>query len=310
MNTHTQNKFKVSLLIPTFNAGNKWEQALKSINDQQFSFYQKIIVDSGSKDNTVDLAQAYGFDVITIPQQQFNHGATRQLLVEKAAGADIALFLTQDAILAGNSSVANLISSFNDHMIALAYGRQLPHEHAQPLEEHARLYNYPKKSQVRSIKDKGRLGFKTIFCSNSYAAYRLSALNQAGGFPLDSIMGEDTITAAKFLSLNYKIAYVAEASVRHSHNYTFKEEFKRFFDTRVFHEQNKWLVQQFGGPAGEGKKYVVSEFKFISKHHPTKIFQVFSSVMGKWLGYHAGRFYARIPVKFLRKISMHASYWQ
>lgn len=185
MNSNIENKFKVSLLIPTYNAGDKWERALKSINDQQFSFYQKIIVDSGSKDITVNLAKAYGFNIIIIPQEEFNHGATRQLLVEKAAGADIALFLTQDAILAGNNSVANLILAFNDPLIALAYGRQLPHEHAQPLEEHARLYNYPEKSQERSINDKGRLGFKTIFCSNSFAAYRTSALTQAGGFPLD-----------------------------------------------------------------------------------------------------------------------------
>jgi rhamnosyltransferase len=310
MNSHKENKFKVSLLIPTYNAGDKWERTLKSINDQQFPFYQKIIVDSGSKDNTVNLAKAYGFNVIIIPQEEFNHGSTRQMLVEKAAGADIALFLTQDAILAGDNSVANLILAFNDSLIALAYGRQLPHEHAQPLEEHARLYNYPEKSQERSINDKGRLGFKTIFCSNSFAAYRVSALSQAGGFPLNSIMGEDTITAAKLLGLNYKIAYVAEATVRHSHNYTFKEEFKRFFDTRVFHEQNKWLVQQFGGPAGEGKKYVVSELKFILKHYPTKVFKIFSSVMGKWLGYNAGRFYARIPMRVLKKMSMHASYWQ
>jgi rhamnosyltransferase len=310
MNNPIQIKLKVSLLIPTYNAGDKWELVLKSIFEQQFSFYQKIIVDSGSKDDTVKLAKVYGFDIITIPQEKFNHGATRQLLVEKAAGADIALFLTQDAILAGNCSVANLISSFNDQLVALAYGRQLPHEQAQPLEEHARLYNYPEKSQVRSINDKGRLGFKTIFCSNSYAAYRISALNHAGGFPLDSIMGEDTITAAKFLSLNYKIAYVAEATVRHSHNYTFKEEFKRFFDTRVFHEQNKWLVQLFGGPVGEGKKYVISELKFILKYHPAKIFKIFSSVTGKWLGYHTGQFYARIPIKLLKKMSMHSSYWQ
>lgn len=303
-------RLKVSLLIPTYNAGDKWEETLKSINNQQFLFHQKIIVDSGSKDSTVALAQTYGFDVVSILQAQFNHGATRQLLVEKAPGADIALFMTQDAILAGDSSVGKLVSLFDDQLVALAYGRQLPHTNAMPLEEHARLYNYPEKSQIRSIEDKTKLGFKTIFCSNSFAAYRLKALNEAGGFPLNSIMGEDTITAAKLLSLNYKIAYVADAMVHHSHNYTFKQEFRRFFDTRVFHEQNKWLVAQFGKPTGEGKKYVVSEFKFILKHHPINVLNIFTSTLGKWLGYHAGRFYNKMPTAFLQKMSMHASYWQ
>jgi rhamnosyltransferase len=305
-----QNGFKVSLLIPTYNAGDKWGEALKSINDQQFLFYQKIIVDSDSKDNTVELAKTYGFEVINIPQAQFNHGATRQLLIEKAADADIALFMTQDAILAGNTSVGNLIASFDDQSVALAYGRQLPHINAMPLEKHARLYNYPETSHVRSIADKAIFGFKTIFCSNSFAAYRLTALNEAAGFPLHSIMGEDTLTAAKLLSLDYKIAYVADAMVHHSHDYTFQQEFRRFFDTRVFHEQNKWLVAQFGNPTGEGKRYVVSELKFILKNYPTKVFKIFTSTLAKWLGYHAGRYYAKIPRVFLKKMSMHASYWK
>lgn len=40
--------------------------------------------------------------------------------------------------------------------------------------------------------------------------------------------------AARMIQAGYKIAYCAEASVRHSHNYTPKQEFQRYFDTGYF----------------------------------------------------------------------------
>ena len=50
----------------------------------------------------------------------------------------------------------------------------------------------------------------------------------------------------------YKVAYCAEATVRHSHNYTPWEEFRRYFDTGVFHACEPWIQQQLGGASGEG----------------------------------------------------------
>src|SRR6202007_1280250 len=120
--------------------------------------------------------------------------------------ADICVFLTQDAILAAPDSIGNLVSAFEDQQIALAYGRQLPHRNARPLETHARLFNYHTRHEVRSYSDKDKLGFKVFFCSNSFAAYRKSALSEIGGFPSDSIMGEDAIVSAKLLLGGYRVA--------------------------------------------------------------------------------------------------------
>lgn len=304
-----QNKLKASLLIPTYNAGQLWEEVLKSINEQDFAFHSKIIVDSGSKDDTVKLAKQYGFRVIEIPSSEFNHGTTRQLLVNNANGADICVFITQDAILADRNSITNLVMSFNNPFIGLAYGRQLPHKNAAPLEVHARQFNYPPQASVRGYEDKDRLGFKVFFCSNSFSAYRVEALNEAGGFPSDSIMGEDALVSARMLLNHYKIAYVAEAAVYHSHSYTFGQEFRRYFDTRVFHEQNKWLIENYGKPTGEGIKYVRSELNFVAKKYPASIFKVIYSVFAKWLGYSSGRYYQSMPKSILKRLSMHSAYW-
>jgi rhamnosyltransferase len=213
------------------------------------------------------------------------------LLADTAVTADICTFLTQDAIPATPDSIEKLLTPFNDDAIGLAYGRQLPHDNATPLEKHARLFNYPDTSNVRSMDDKSRFGFKVFFCSNSFAAYRKKALMDVGGFPTDTIMGEDALFAAKMLTKGYKLAYVAEAQVKHSHSYSFKEEFKRYFDTRVFHEQNKWIHDIYGRPSGEGLRYVRSELKYIADTDSRFLFNSVSLLFAKWLGYSTGKYY-------------------
>lgn len=276
------NDLNISILIPTLNASKQWVDTLNSINQQSIKFI-KVIVDSGSTDDTKNLAVEYGFEVVEIPKSEFNHGATRQLLVEKA-NCDICIFLTQDAILASADSIINIIAAFNDPDVGMAYGRQLPHKNAQPLETHARLFNYPKNSETLSINDIDQKGFKVFFCSNSFSAYRRTALLSVGGFPSDSIMGEDALVAAKMLEAGYKKAYVANATVYHSHSYSFKEEFRRYFDTRVFHEQNNWLIQKYGKPTGEGVKFLKSELRYSYQHGIKIILKSISSTASKWLG--------------------------
>lgn len=304
------NDLKISILIPTLNAGEGWIQLIKSVNAQSYKVYKKLIIDSGSTDNTVELAHQHGFDVIEIDKSDFNHGKTRQQLVDQLPDIDICIFLTQDAILASSDAIENIVKVFDHPEIGMAYGRQLPHKGAKTLESHARLYNYPNQSHVRSFGDKDIFGFKVFFCSNSFAAYRRSTLLAVGGFSDDSIMGEDAIVAAKMLRAGFKKAYVSDASVYHSHSYTLVEEFKRYFDTRVFHEQNKWLIESYGKPTGEGIKFMKSELKYVIKNDPKVIFKSIASLGAKWLGYKWGMFYTKIPLSILRKVSMHKHYWK
>ncbi|MDB5137173.1 MAG: Rhamnosyltransferase [Mucilaginibacter sp.] len=304
-----EKKNEVSLLIPTLNAGKLWIEVLESISNQNYPIGRKIVVDSGSNDDTVKLAIEHRFEVIKITKEEFNHGTTRQLLADRTE-SDICVFLTQDAILSTENSLRRLVEAFDDLDVALAYGRQIPHDNAKPLEVHARLFNYPEGSIVRSFQDKDRLGFKVFFCSNSFAAYRRIVLKNIGGFPSESIMGEDALVAAKMLIAGYKIAYVADAKVKHSHNYSFKEEFKRYFDTRVFHEQNQWLIDQYGKPTGEGLKYVKSVMKFMAINSPISMISTINLILAKWLGYSLGNFYRNMPVTLLKSLSMHKSYWR
>ena len=97
--------------------------------------------------------------------------------------AEIIVFLTQDALLADPEAIERLLDAFADERVGAAYGRQLPHRDATPIGAHARLFNYPPVSQVRTLHDRGRLGIKTAFISNSFAAYRRNALLGWAAFP-------------------------------------------------------------------------------------------------------------------------------
>lgn len=228
-----------------------------------------------------------------------------------AEDADIILFLTQDAILADSEVLSKLVACFSNSEIGAAYGRQLPHVNATPLEAHARLFNYTAESRVKSLKDASELGIKTAFISNSFTAYRRSALMSIGGFPSNTILSEDTYVAAKMLLNGWKIAYCAEAEVYHSHNYSFFQEFKRYFDIVVFQSREAWIRERFGQAEGEGLRYIISEIKYLWKHNHTSLFPSFCiRTILKYIGYKLGLWEAKIPIAVKRYISMHKGYWK
>src|SRR6185295_4644573 len=55
-----------------------------------------LVIDSGSRDDSVAIARAAGAEVVSIDPARFGHGPTRNLGAERATG-DVIAFLTQDA---------------------------------------------------------------------------------------------------------------------------------------------------------------------------------------------------------------------
>jgi len=300
---------KIALLIPTYNAGSMWAEVLHSIATQACILDRKIVIDSASTDQTVDLAKQHGFEVINLDKKDFDHGYARQLLAESALDCEILIYLTQDCILKDSFSLSNLIKAFDEPKTGLAYGRQLPHKGAKILESHARLFNYPAQSIVKRISDKEKLGIKTASCSNSFAAYRLTALQQVGGFPSNTILGEDVIVAGRMLIKGWSISYVGNAESYHSHDYTAVEEFKRYFDIGVFHKTDHWLIDEFGTAGGEGFKYLKSELAYVLKKDPFVLPKMVGTIAAKFLGYKLGMMHEKLSHNLKKKISMHHKYW-
>lgn len=302
------NNMNISVIIPTYNAASYLPTLLPILTKQTIKF-ELIIVDSSSTDDTRLLVEPYADAIITIPQSEFDHGGTRTKAAKLASG-EILIFLTQDALPSSADTFENIILAFTDSHIAAAYGRQLPYEETNLFGKHLRLFNYPKESNIRSLQDKHTYGMKTPFLSDSFAAYRTSAIKDVDWFKNGLIVGEDNHLSAKLLLASHAISYVSNAQVYHSHSYSPLQEFKRYFDIGVFHTHEKWILDTFGNVEGEGGKYLKSEFSYLlQKYAYLRIPEFFLRNGLKYLGYKLGRSYTHLPTKLIKQFSMHYTWW-
>jgi rhamnosyltransferase len=300
---------EVGVVIPTANAAKHWDALIGGLRKQGLPPAQVLIIDSDSTDGTRALAEQEQFQVHRIERKNFNHGGTRQLGVTLLPWARVVVFLTQDAVLVEPDAIARLIAVFADCAVGAAYGRQLPRPSAGPIEAHARLFNYPPQSELRTFESRHRLGIKAAFLSNSFSAFRVQALCSVGGFPTNVIMAEDALVAGKLLIAGWKVAYVAEATVNHSHPFGLAEEFRRYFDTGVYHSREAWLTEQFGRPAGEGKRFVISELKYLAAWNPHLIPEALIRTGLKALGYQLGLREQLLGFRLSKRLSLHRHYW-
>jgi rhamnosyltransferase len=300
----------VGLVIPTLNAGSNWAACLEGIESQALKPRRMLVIDSASIDETTALARSVGFEIIRIDRSQFNHGGTRQLAAEYLSDCNIVVYLTQDAILAARDALAEIVRCFDDTSVAIAYGRQLPHKGATPIEAHARVFNYGSRTFKKDAAAAEHLGTKVFFCSNSFAAYRRSTLIDLGGFRSDLILGEDMEYAARAIKAGYTNVYCATAPAYHSHDYTLAQIVERYFDIGVFDERNPWMREQFGSHRGEGLRFVASELRYLARRAPLEIPRSLLQTAGKLIGYRLGRFERLLPIGLKRRLSMLPNYWR
>lgn len=277
------------LIVPTLNPGLVWNTWLAGLEKQILRPEFIMVVDSSSDPDQVKIPEQRGFQLVSIPRYAFNHGATRQYAFECIPSpVEILVYMTQDAILTDEMVLTNLLSAFENPKIAAAYGRQLPCTVADPFAAHARLFNYGTESHIKSLTDRKRMGIKTCFLSNSFAAYRCSDLKAVGGFPITDF-GEDMLVAARLILNQRSLAYVAEACVEHSHNYSIIDEFTRYQTIGRFHARNRWLLQSFGAPTKEGIRFIRSEFDYLLQNSPHSAPLSGIRTLAKYIGYWIGR---------------------
>ena len=206
----------VSVVIPTYNAATHLSALLKRLREQTLS-HELILIDSESDESTQQVFRDEKVDVVRIKKSDFNHGTTRNLGIQLAQ-YDKVIFMTQDALPASTETLQKLVEILDSRQdIAMAYGRQLPYPETGMFGQFARKNNYPSVSLIKTREMIPQMGIKTCSCSNSFAIYKKQDLLKIGGFPSDTILGEDVSVAARFILQGKAVAYCAEAEVFHSH---------------------------------------------------------------------------------------------
>ena len=302
---------KIDVIIPTYKPGKEFEKLIGRLQKQEYPIHKIIIINTRTDIFPEELNRSnYKIEITHIEPDQFDHGGTRNM----GAGmsdADIVVYMTQDAIPVDEKLIGTFAKIFEENPdIGIAYGRQLPREECNIIERYTRRFNYPEKSLIKTKEDLPKLGIKTFFCSDVCAAYRRNYLLSAGGFENPTIFNEDMIFAGKRIYAGDKVAYVAEAKVIHSHNYTGRQQFHRNFDLAVSQAQHPDVFE--GVPSeGEGIRMVKATAKYLVRNgYPWKVFMLVYQSGCKYIGYFLGKRYEKLPMWLILKCTSSRKYWK
>jgi rhamnosyltransferase len=221
----------ISVLLLVKDAGDDLRRCLDGIERQRIDDeVETLVVDSGSRDESVGLARAHGARVYEIGSGEFRHGGTRNFAAERAQG-ELLVFTSQDAYAEGDDWLVRLTAPLRaDEMLAGVYGRQVPHEDATPPERFFLDFLYGPEPREQEVERAEALSMRTTMFSNVNSAIRQDLWRR---FPFadDLVFAEDQDWARRVLLAGYRIRYEPEAVVRHSHAYTLGAAFKRFYDS-------------------------------------------------------------------------------
>lgn len=300
----------VDIILPVCNPDERMVQAVKRLLKQTYPLNCIYIIhtDKGRFPRELETLSER-IHITHIQPEQFDHGGTRHQGAMMSR-AQFLIYMTQDALPVNEKLVENLMGAFEDKRVGAAYARQIPAPDCSPIESFTRTFNYPAESRVKSEEDLGELGIKTYFCSNTCAAYRKSVYMSLGGFETKVIFNEDMIMAGRIIQSGYKIAYVADAQVIHSHHDGCLKLFKRNFDMAVSQTDHPEIFE--GLPSEkEGIRLVRQTAAYLLKiRKPWLIVRLIVQSGFKYLGYTMGRNYRKLPKRVVMLCTMNPGYWE
>jgi rhamnosyltransferase len=151
-----------SIIIRAFNEENHISRLLDGIQHQNIQDVQIILVDSGSSDNTIQIAQQYGVEVVNIQPQEFTFGRSLNLGLSLAL-AEFVVFASAHVYPVYPDWLERLLEPFKDEKVAISYGKQRGMETTQFSEHRIFEHWFPDVS----TNNQGH-----PFCNNANAAIR------------------------------------------------------------------------------------------------------------------------------------------
>lgn len=206
-----------SIVIRAYNEEKHIGRLLEGIKQQTIKDVEIILVDSGSTDRTVSIAESLDARIVRIPSAEFTFGRSLNFGV-RAATRELVVIASAHVYPVYPDWLESLLRPFEDERVALTYGKQRGPESAKFSEQQIFHQWYP---------DASNLNQPTAFCNNANAAIRKSLWVKN---PYDeTLTGLEDLAWAKWAKeQGHKIAYVAEAEIVHVHNETPRGVFNRY----------------------------------------------------------------------------------
>lgn len=206
-----------SIIIRAYNEERHLGRLLQGIRHQTLKDVEIILVDSGSTDSTVEIAESYDARVVRIAPEEFTFGRSLNYGIREAT-SDFIVIASAHIYPVYPDWLAALLYPLLDENVALSYGKQRAHASAHYSEKQIFQQWYPETTNERP---------ETIFCNNANAAIRKSLWKK---HPYDeTLTGLEDLAWAKWAEeQGYEIAYVPEAEIVHIHEETPRGVFNRY----------------------------------------------------------------------------------
>jgi glycosyltransferase involved in cell wall biosynthesis len=103
----------ISIIIPVYNGKETIHECLRAVSIQEYRNFECIVVDDGSKDETLEIARNFPFKIIQVEGGPLGPANARNYGVEHAKG-EIILFIDADVIIKPDS-LAKVAHEFETH---------------------------------------------------------------------------------------------------------------------------------------------------------------------------------------------------
>lgn len=197
------------------------------------------VVDSGSTDQTLQIAEEFGCKVVVVPQEEWSWGKALNIGFENCQ-AEFVGIISAHCYLIGDSFVVKAVSLMREHGLDALYGRQVAISGMDVFEEYELNAWYPKEGLRKlTLSDLGGV-------SNACCIMRRSAWQNLP-FDEEAQSMEDGIWAVNALRAGRTIAYSSEIELYHSHpfdpSYIYRKWFSRTLEGLRFGDR-LWGAQR------------------------------------------------------------------
>lgn len=209
---------ETSIVIRSYNEEKHLGNLLRAIQRQGYKNYEVIIVDSGSTDRTLEIAEKFPVQVVRIESRDFTFGYALNVGCQKSRGRYL-VFASAHTLPVDEHWLSNLIAPFTDEKVAMVYGRQIGSDESKfsEREDFKRIFTAtPVNSRV-----------ELYYANNANSAVRRELWERR---PFDEyLFGLEDIDWAKAMATQgYLIRYEPKAAMYHIHSEEWHQVFNRY----------------------------------------------------------------------------------
>lgn len=210
---------KISIVIRTYNEQKYLPELLEGIRQQKCDGMEieTVLVDSGSTDQTLEIAARFNTRIVHIKKEDFSFGRSLNMGCEASSG-DVLVFVSGHCIPTGDCWISELVKPLGQQDIAYVYGGQIGKNASNFSERRIFAKYFPGHDKIPQS------GF---YVNNANAAI-LQSVWKRERFDEGLTGLEDMDLAKRLVAQGMRIAYVANASVYHLHSETWIQVSRRF----------------------------------------------------------------------------------